>query len=148
MPNVHDLWPSSWRTGGGRSRAALLLGIFGLLAASQAPAALAAPAPKPSVPAPFKITKVANAPGGAANCDDLGYLDGDGFLHLVARQREVIIRGGVNIAPLEIDEIMLKHPGVLDAAAVRRLERRAPGRGGPGRPAGQVARARGAAGPG
>jgi acyl-coenzyme A synthetase/AMP-(fatty) acid ligase len=34
------------------------------------------------------------------------------------RSKDLIIRGGVNIAPLEIDEILLKHPSVLEAAAV------------------------------
>ena len=49
---------------------------------------------------------------------DLGIKDAEGFVRVSGRSKDLIIRGGVNIAPLEIDEIMLKHPGVLDAAAV------------------------------
>jgi acyl-coenzyme A synthetase/AMP-(fatty) acid ligase len=49
---------------------------------------------------------------------DLGIRDGDGFIRVTGRAKDIIIRGGVNIAPLEIDEVLLKHPGILDAAAV------------------------------
>ncbi len=49
---------------------------------------------------------------------DLGIKDADGFVRVSGRSKDLIIRGGVNIAPLEIDEIVLKHPAVLDAAAV------------------------------
>src|SRR5260221_1569020 len=49
---------------------------------------------------------------------DLGIKDTEGFVRVSGRSKDLIIRGGVNIAPLEIDEIVLKHPGVLDAAAV------------------------------
>jgi acyl-CoA synthetase (AMP-forming)/AMP-acid ligase II len=49
---------------------------------------------------------------------DLGTLDKDGFVRVTGRAKDLIIRGGVNIAPLEIDEVLLKHPGILDAAAV------------------------------
>jgi acyl-CoA synthetase (AMP-forming)/AMP-acid ligase II len=49
---------------------------------------------------------------------DLGIKDAEGFVRVSGRSKDLIIRGGVNIAPLEIDEIMLRHPGVLDAAAV------------------------------
>ncbi len=49
---------------------------------------------------------------------DLGIMDDEGFVRVSGRSKDLIIRGGVNIAPLEIDEIMLKHPGILDAAAV------------------------------
>ena len=49
---------------------------------------------------------------------DLGIKDAEGFIRVTGRSKDLIIRGGVNIAPLEIDEILLKHPGVLDAAAV------------------------------
>ena len=47
---------------------------------------------------------------------DIGYLDDDGFLHVTGRAKDVIIRGGVNIAPLEIDAALSKHPGVAEAA--------------------------------
>ncbi len=47
---------------------------------------------------------------------DQGYLDSDCYLHLTGRIKDIIIRGGENIAPHEIDEILLKHPAV--AAAV------------------------------
>ena len=49
---------------------------------------------------------------------DLAVMDADGFIRVSGRTKDLIIRGGVNIAPLEIDEVLLEHPGVLDAAAV------------------------------
>jgi acyl-coenzyme A synthetase/AMP-(fatty) acid ligase len=49
---------------------------------------------------------------------DLAIMDEDGFIRVSGRTKDLIIRGGVNIAPLEIDEALLKHPDVLDAAAV------------------------------
>jgi acyl-coenzyme A synthetase/AMP-(fatty) acid ligase len=49
---------------------------------------------------------------------DLGIKDADGFIRVTGRSKDLIIRGGVNIAPLEIDEVLLKHPGVAEAAAV------------------------------
>ncbi len=47
---------------------------------------------------------------------DQGYLDQDCYLHLTGRIKDIIIRGGENIAPHEVDEILLRHPAV--AAAV------------------------------
>jgi len=49
---------------------------------------------------------------------DLGHLDADGFVFVTGRLKELIIKGGENIAPREIDEALLKHPAVLEAAAV------------------------------
>jgi sulfoacetate-CoA ligase len=49
---------------------------------------------------------------------DLGYRDSDGFYFITGRRKELIIKGGENIAPREIDEALLRHPAVLEAAAV------------------------------
>ena len=49
---------------------------------------------------------------------DLGYCDDEGFYFITGRLKELIIKGGENIAPREIDEALLKHPAVLEAAAV------------------------------
>lgn len=49
---------------------------------------------------------------------DMGYLDEDGFLFLTGRSAEVIISGGVNIYPVEIDQEVLEHPAVYDVAVV------------------------------
>lgn len=49
---------------------------------------------------------------------DLGYLDKDGFLFLVDRKKEMIIRGGENIFPCELEEVMYQHPAVAEAAVV------------------------------
>lgn len=49
---------------------------------------------------------------------DLGYRDDDGYFYINGRAKELIIKGGENIAPREIDEALLRHPGVFDAAAV------------------------------
>ncbi len=49
---------------------------------------------------------------------DLGRRDADGFFYVTGRIKELIIKGGENIAPREIDEVLLLHPAVADAAAV------------------------------
>ena len=49
---------------------------------------------------------------------DLAIMDEDGFVRITGRTKDLIIRGGMNIAPLEIDAILLKHPGILDGAAI------------------------------
>jgi long-chain acyl-CoA synthetase len=49
---------------------------------------------------------------------DLGHVDEDGFYFVTGRLKELIIKGGENIAPREIDEALLKHPSILEAAAV------------------------------
>src|SRR3954451_21057793 len=49
---------------------------------------------------------------------DLGMKDTEGFVRVSGPSKDLIICGGVNIAPLEIDEILLKHAGVAEAAAV------------------------------
>ena len=49
---------------------------------------------------------------------DSGYLDAEGFLHLTGRVDDVIVRGGENMSPGEIENVLLDHPAVMDAAAV------------------------------
>ncbi len=48
---------------------------------------------------------------------DMGLVDSDGYLFLTGRSAEVIISGGSNIYPAEIDDVLLSHPDVADAAA-------------------------------
>jgi long-chain acyl-CoA synthetase len=49
---------------------------------------------------------------------DVGYLDDDGFLFLTDRSANLIISGGVNIYPAEVDAALLEHPAVADAAVI------------------------------
>jgi len=49
---------------------------------------------------------------------DLGYFDEDGFLFVVSRKKELIIRGGYNVYPSEIENVLHAHPAVAEAAVV------------------------------
>ncbi len=49
---------------------------------------------------------------------DLGYFDTDGYLFIVDRKKDLIIRGGYNVYPREIEEVLYGHPGVLEAAVI------------------------------
>ncbi|MET9387098.1 class I adenylate-forming enzyme family protein [Streptomyces sp. NPDC002928] len=49
---------------------------------------------------------------------DLGHLDADGYLYIEGRADDTIIRGGENIAPAEIEDILLAHPGIREAAVI------------------------------
>ena len=49
---------------------------------------------------------------------DLGYFDEDGFLFIVSRKKELIIRGGYNVYPSEIENVLHAHPAIAEAAVV------------------------------
>lgn len=49
---------------------------------------------------------------------DMGYIDGDGYVYLVGRKDDIIIRGGENIAPAEIEAVLHAHPAVDEAAVI------------------------------
>jgi long-chain acyl-CoA synthetase len=53
---------------------------------------------------------------GLVSCGDVGYLDADGYLHLNDRRSDMVISGGVNIYPAEIEACLLAMPGVRDCA--------------------------------
>ncbi|MCW5773284.1 MAG: long-chain fatty acid--CoA ligase, partial [Rhodospirillaceae bacterium] len=55
---------------------------------------------------------------GRVRTGDMGFLDADGYLHLTGREKDLIIRGGVNISPLEIDNILAQMPGIAEAATI------------------------------
>ncbi len=49
---------------------------------------------------------------------DLGYIDEDGYFFIKGRKKEMVIRGGENIYPKEIEEVLYKHPAIAEAAVV------------------------------
>ena len=49
---------------------------------------------------------------------DLGYMDSDGYIYITGRKKDLIIRGGVNISPLEITDRIMEHPHVKEAVTI------------------------------
>ena len=49
---------------------------------------------------------------------DVGHLDQDGFLYITDRVKDMIVAGGVNIYPAEIEKALVRHPAVIDAAVI------------------------------
>ena len=55
---------------------------------------------------------------------DIGYLDDEGYLFIVDRKKDVIIRGGFNVYPRDVEDALLEHPAVVGAGVVGRLDER------------------------
>jgi long-chain acyl-CoA synthetase len=73
-----------------------------------------------------------NATGSAAtvladgwlHTGDIGHLDDDGYLYVVDRKKDLILRGGFNVFPRDIEEVMVAHPAVAQAGVVGRPDKR------------------------
>jgi long-chain acyl-CoA synthetase len=55
---------------------------------------------------------------------DLGFVDEDGFYFIVDRAKDLVIRGGYNVYPREIEEVLYAHPAVLEAAVIGKPDQR------------------------
>jgi long-chain acyl-CoA synthetase len=49
---------------------------------------------------------------------DIGYMDEDGYLHMVDRKKDMIIAGGYNIYPTDVEGVLFEHPKVKEAAVI------------------------------
>lgn len=68
-------------------------------------------------------TAAAMTPEGYFRSGDLGYRDADGFYYISGRIKDIIIRGGANIAPAEVEAVLASHPAVLETAVVGGADR-------------------------
>jgi acyl-CoA synthetase (AMP-forming)/AMP-acid ligase II len=64
------------------------------------------------------LTNQTFRPDGWQVTQDLGTFDDDGYLRIAGRKRDIIIRGGLNVSPREVEELLLRLPDVKDAAVV------------------------------
>jgi long-chain acyl-CoA synthetase len=62
--------------------------------------------------------------GGWLHSGDLGYMDSDGFYFIVDRAKDLVIRGGYNVYPREIEEVLYAHPDIVEAAVIGKRDER------------------------
>ena len=67
---------------------------------------------------PVKTAEAFDASGELATAGDIGYLDKDGYMFFTDRASFMIISGGVNIYPQEVENLLITHPKVMDAAVI------------------------------
>ena len=65
-----------------------------------------------------QATREAFSTDGWYRTGDLGHKDGSGYVYVTGRIKEIIIKGGENISPREIDDVLYRFPGILEAAAI------------------------------
>jgi long-chain acyl-CoA synthetase len=62
--------------------------------------------------------------GGWLHTGDIGHVDADGYLYVVDRKKDLILRGGFNVFPRDIEDVLLSHPAVAQAGVVGRPDQR------------------------
>ncbi len=62
--------------------------------------------------------------GGWLHTGDIGHVDADGYLYVVDRKKDLILRGGFNVFPRDIEDVLLSHPAVAQAGVVGRPDHR------------------------
>jgi len=62
--------------------------------------------------------------GGWFHTGDLAYADSDAFLFIVDRKKDLVIRGGFNVYPREVEEVLYEHPAIAEAAVIGRPDER------------------------
>jgi long-chain acyl-CoA synthetase len=62
--------------------------------------------------------------GGWLHTGDIGHLDADGYLYVVDRKKDLILRGGFNVFPRDVEEVLVGHPAVAQAGVVGRPDAR------------------------
>jgi acyl-CoA synthetase (AMP-forming)/AMP-acid ligase II len=65
-----------------------------------------------------KLTSVVMTPDGFLRTGDIGFVDEEGYLRIVARKKEIIIRNGINILPDELDAVIREHPAVKECKTI------------------------------
>jgi acyl-CoA synthetase (AMP-forming)/AMP-acid ligase II len=64
------------------------------------------------------LDAAAFTPDGFYRTGDIGVIDAEGYVTIVDRKKDIVVRGGENISSREVEELLMKHPAVFEAAVV------------------------------